>query len=483
MSRPNVLLLLTDQHRLSALGCYGGELCQTPNLDRLASEGVRFEKVYTTCPVCSPARASIISGQYPHRHGVTANVGAQSCNIWNIPDHSRMLPRVFERLGYQRGYTGKWHLCPAPACTEWFNEPVAHHVPSTLGFEGQDFPFHGSGSDEAHEAWLKEKGLTCRPVEGSVSPGGEWPHYQVTEGPVEASKDHFLADHTIGLIDRYRSAGDPFFIWHNHWGPHEQYAPMEAFYEPYRDLEIPPWPNFRVPEGLLTEQQDPKLHPRRHEIGWEYWQEGIRHYYAFATQIDHELGRIVRHLEETGTLENTLIVFAADHGETLGAHGGMWDKGYSHFEEIQRIPMIVRYPESLRPDGCPRGSVRNELISLADIYPTCLDWGGADLEPLAPHGRSIHRLLTGEDAEWRGEVFVEFYGMYAPTCMITCRAGDWKYGFNVNNRDELYNLAEDPHELKNRIDDPALNSVRRDLRGRIRNHLPAGMNPLIPDSC
>lgn len=472
---PNILLIFTDQHRLSALGCYGATPCRTPNIDRLAREGVRFETAYTTCPVCSPARATIMTGQYPHRHGVTANCGG--CGpVWNIPDHPRMLSRQLIRQGYRCGYTGKWHLCPEPGCEEWFNQTIPHHVPRTLGFEGQNFMGHGGGGFHYREyaAYLKERGLTFALKPGSENPKSNgWPTFAVQDGPKEATVDYFLVDNTIAMIDMFQASAVPFFIWHNHWGPHEPYYPVEEYYEPYREVEIPQWPNFEVPRALLNPQHQLKIHPKAHEYDWRYWENALRHYYAFTTQIDEQIGRLYAHLDDVGLLDDTVIIFSSDHGETLGSHGGMTDKGYSHFEEIQRVGMIIRYPEKYRPENC-HNSVRKEMASLVDIYPTCLDLAGVPATEIESQGASLHGLLEGRVADWRDSVFVEFYGLNSPTAMVTCRSGDWKYGWNANSTDELYNLASDPYETRNLISDPACQSIRKEMLAKIVNHVPPG---------
>lgn len=475
-STPNILLILTDQHRLSALGAYGSTLCKTPNIDRLAKEGVRFETAYTTCPVCSPARATIMTGQYPHRHGVLTNCGAHG-PVWNIPDHPRMLPRQLIGRGYRCGYSGKWHLCPEPNCVEWFNQQIPHHVPGTLGFEGQDFMGHGGGGFHYREYkdYLHKNGLSFSLKPGSENPKPNgWPSFAIQDGTKEATVDHFLVNNTISLINKYQSAKQPFFIWHNHWGPHEPYYPVEEFFEPYRNIEIPPWPNFEIPRGLLQVQHRPKIHPKAGEHDWKYWENAIRHYYAFTTQIDDQIGRLYAHLEKTGLLDDTIIIFSSDHGETLGSHGGMTDKGYSHFEEIQRVGMIIRYPEKYRPENCMAGSVRKELASLVDIYPTCLDLAGVSAAEIDSQGASMHGLLQGRNTNWRDSAFVEFYGLYSPTAMVTCRSGDWKYGWNANGTDELYNLATDPYETKNLIDEPTCRSLCNEMLAKIANHMPPG---------
>jgi len=471
MKQPNILLIVTDQHRLSALGCYGPTQCRTPNIDRIAREGVRFETAYTTAPVCSPARASIITGQYPSRHGVTMNCGGMG-PVWNIPDHPRMLSRRLIGQGYRCGYTGKWHLCPEVACTEWFNQKIPHHVPSTLGFEGQDFMGHGGSGFryEEYRSYLKEAGLEFQVREGSANPASNgWPHFGVLAGPKEGTVDHFLVDHTLSLLDRYKDASEPFFIWHNHWGPHERYYPVEEFFEGYRDMEIPPWPNFHVEKGSLGEQHLPRLHPSAEKrVDWNYWQRALRHYYAFTTQIDFEIGRLLNHLENTGQLDDTIIIFTSDHGETLGSHGGMIDKGYSHFEEIQRIGMIIRYPEKYLPPGVRPGTVRKDVVSLLDVYPTCLDLAGVPAEEIDAEGLSLH---SGTPLS-REEVFVEFFGLALPTVMVTCRRGNWKYGCNPNATDELYNLQDDPHEMRNLVHHPEYRTIRREMLERLESHLP-----------
>jgi arylsulfatase A-like enzyme len=167
--QPNVLLILTDQHRLDAVGCYAETPCRTPNIDRLAEDGVQFETAYTTSPVCTPARGSIATGQFPHGHGLTGNVGNQTTAFHTIPDTPDILPRRLDRAGYDLGYTGKWHLSPPSG--ELYGREFEGLLPSDVGFEGHDVPGHGGGGWEmpAYEAYLQKHGysidLTERPNE------------------------------------------------------------------------------------------------------------------------------------------------------------------------------------------------------------------------------------------------------------------------------------------------------------------------------
>ncbi|RKY90864.1 hypothetical protein DRQ15_06405, partial [candidate division KSB1 bacterium] len=214
----NVLLILTDQHRLSAVGAYGSTPCRTPNIDRLAHQGVRFENAYTVCPVCSPTRATIMTGQYPHAHGVTSNVTALGCSVHELEDRPSLLSRRLETAKYSLGYSGKWHLGTDERTI--FGRSNHPCLPRDVGFEGQNFPGHGSGGFNYPEyrQYLSEKGLQhkVKREEGTkvTTYAGE------LEGPLESTVPYFLAENTISLIDRFAQRNRPFFIWHNFWGPH-----------------------------------------------------------------------------------------------------------------------------------------------------------------------------------------------------------------------------------------------------------------------
>jgi arylsulfatase A-like enzyme len=472
----NILLILTDQHRLSALSCYGQTPCTTPHLDALAAEGLRFETAYTTCPVCTPARASILTGCYPHGHGMMANAHEVGCKVHELTDGPDLLSRRLQSVGYRNGYTGKWHLGSRGGET-WLNRPIQRSLPSDVGFEGQDFPGHGDGGywyDE-YKRYLAERGLPYLKWMGPEQSKPGLGRHNVLDVPIEASMPYFLAEHTIAQIDRFKQGGEPFFLWHNFWGPHEPYWVPKAAFEPYRDLAIPPWPNFEWAQRDLSLPYTIKMPSLQRDIPWSEWELALRHYYACASLIDSQIGRIVEHLRSSGLLEDTLVVMSADHGETLGSHGGLSDKGWHHFEEIQRIPFIVRVPESLGGSRPAPGTVMPEWVSLVDLYPTFGEIAGASLErdPAAAasqlHGRSLLPLLRGEPVDdWRDEIFVEFHGLGGVAySMVTCRHGDLKYGWNVSNTDELYDLAVDPHEMHNCIADPAYSERLQAMRERL----------------
>jgi len=460
--QPNILLILTDQQRLSAVGAYGDTPCRTPYIDQLAAEGVRFENAYTTCPVCSPARGTIMTGLYPHSHGITANIHELACSVHELVNRPSLLSRRLEKAGYSLGYTGKWHL--GTDQTEIFGGQNQPSLPSNVGFEGHDFPGHGDGGygTPQFQQYLAENNL----------PAGlkQWAHN--TEpirrageliGGTESSVAHFLAEHTISLIDDFADSDQPFFIWHNFWGPHEPYYAPREFLKWYEDVEIPTWSNYGWDSRSIAGPHHVKIHPQHEQLSWDDWAMQVRYYYATTSLIDYEIGRMVAHLKQNNQLDNTIIIFAADHGETLGSYGGLVDKGWHHFEETHRIPFIMRFP-----DGLWQGKVIHELVSLADLYPTILDMAQATWQPDTVHGKSLLPLIDGQTDDWREFVVTEFGGLgHLGMTQRTLRFGGLKYGYNAWGDDELYDLVCDPHETRNLIHHPEYADDIRDLRQKL----------------
>lgn len=476
--QPNILFLFTDQHRLSALGCYDQDTpCKTPTLDRMAAEGVRFETAYTCCPVCSPARASVLTGLYPHAHGMLSNCHNLGCNVPEIPDSPDLLSRRLQVAGYGCGYTGKWHM--GHPGSDRFGIDLPDALPSTRGFVGQDFYGHGNGGYEYLRHGTGDASYQC--YNNYLADNG-WKHrikplgregvlpmpYGITEGPVESSVPFFLASHTMELIDRFLEEDKPFFIWHNNWGPHGPYYVPQEYYDRYRDAEIPPWPNYDWNAREINRPHQVKIHPQAGEFSWDDWAEAIRYYYAFTSLLDDQFARILEHLEKRGIADSTVSIFSSDHGETIGSHGGLTDKGWQHFEEIQRVGMIVHDPRGHGEKGMAPGHVAGEWANLLDVYPTVLDLAGADFDQDRAHGRSLVPLLRGERVEWRDSAVVEFFGVnQLATSMLTMRHGNYKYGYNCSNLDELYDLEADPLETRDLSTEPAHADALRDMRRRM----------------
>jgi arylsulfatase A-like enzyme len=288
--------------------------------------------------------------------------------------------------------------------------------------------------------------------------------YGILEGPEESTVPYFLTGHSISLMEQFKAESRPFFMWHNFWGPHSPYYVTREMYEIYRNVSIPPWPNFgwnpnddRYPHRL-------KQHPRHASCSWDDWEEALRHYYGFTALIDRQIGRMMDYLEKSGLADNTIVIFSADHGETLGSHGGLTDKGWHHFEEIQRIPLIIRMPKG---SGISAGTVLKEHANLLDLYPTILEAAG--ITPPENHGISLFPLINGKETVKREQDIVEFFGVNnLSTTMITLRRGRFKYGWNASQKDELYDLETDPWETENLLDLGEYNEIKSDMRERLR---------------
>jgi arylsulfatase A-like enzyme len=479
MSReqPNILLIFTDQHRLSAVGCYGDTPCRTPHIDDLAQEGIRFENAYTACPLCSPARATIMTGLYPHTHGVCQNVHDLGTSIHELSDRPDLLSRQLGKGGYSCGYTGKWHLGSEE--DEAFGFRQRSSMPRDVGFEGHNCVGGGINTPEFRE-YLSDRGLEYNVVQSrDVDVDLYGPLSGIVEGPTEATLPYHLADHTIGLIDEFSRRSRPFFVWHNFWGPHIPYHCSREYYDLYRNVDIPEWPDYRWPAASIPGYHQLKIHPRAWEAGWDDWAEVVRCYYGLTSLIDAQVGRIMAHLDTIGERENTVVIFTADHGQTLGSHGGLTDKGFHHFEEIQRIPLIVSAPHLVSETGGQRSGVRRELIQQTDVYPTILDYAGLG-PPAGRHGRSFAPLVAGEEIQWRDEAFVEFHGLGSVSATsVTVRHGSFKYGWNATADDELYDLASDPNELVNQIHNPKFADVVLEMRERIEGWMDKTGHPAL----
>ncbi|MDP6042376.1 MAG: sulfatase-like hydrolase/transferase, partial [Candidatus Latescibacteria bacterium] len=267
----------------------------------------------------------------------------------------------------------------------------------------------------------------------------------------------------------------PFFFALNFWGPHAPYHATREFLDWYADVEIPPWPNYEWPSREIPGPHHLKIHWDNDKLTWEDWAMAVRYYYARISMIDSQIGRLYDYLKESGELDNTVLIFTADHGETLGSHGGLLDKGWHHFEETHHVPLIIRFP-----DGSQAGERISEFASLADMYPTVLDLVGGEYDQDAIHGTSLLPLIRGEKTDWRDAVVTEFLGLgNVATSMKMLRMGNLKYGCNLTSQDELYDLEKDPHEMNNVIDDPAYAEDVARLKARLKQWMVETNDPAL----
>jgi len=448
---PNVLLVLTDQERHD-LTAPDGPSVRTPNVDRIAGEGMRFERAYTPIGICSSARASLLSGLYPHAHGMLNNCHDPDAILRNFPEEIPTFGEVLARRGYQNSYAGKWHV----GCDQ---------TPADFGFE------YLGGGDGAHAAadedffdHQREHGVDPESIELSDAiyheNNPDKPICATAKLPVEATRAYYIAEKTIDRLENLDADDGPFFHRTDFVGPHHPYVVPEPYASMYDPDEIEPWASFdETFEGKPRVQENYRRYRGVAGLDWDEWAEAISNYFGFMTLIDDQLGRI---LDAAEGIENLVVVKTADHGDFAGGHR-LFNKGPMMYEATYRIPLAIRWPEVVEP-----GSTCDAPVSLLDLMPTFLDL--ADASPPEPvHGRSIRPLLAGRRPDdWPDAAFAQYhgdeYGLYSQRMLRTER---YKYVYNVPDVDELYDLREDPHELDNRIDDPQYESVRAALRERL----------------
>ncbi|MFE4214324.1 sulfatase-like hydrolase/transferase [Streptomyces sp. NPDC056844] len=448
----NLLFLMTDQHRVDTLGCYGNPHVATPNLDRLAATGTRFDRFYTPTAICTPARASLLTGQAPFRHRLLANYERNVGYLEDLREDAFTFPAALAERDYRLGLIGKWH-------------GGTHRNAASYGFEGPDLPgWHNPVDHPDYLAYLEERGLPpyriSEPIRGTA-PGGNPGNLLAARlhQPVEATFEHYLATRAIEHLERYAAGEEPFFLATHFFGPHLPYLLPDAYFDLYDPelVELPP-SVAETFEGKPPVQRNYSAHWAFDTIPIETTRKLIAVYWGYVTLIDEQIGRILTRLDELGLSEDTSVFFTADHGEFTGAHR-LHDKGPAMYEDIYRIPGIIRIP-----GAAPQ--VRDELVSLTDCTATLLELAGCDPSP-AVDSRSLVPLVEGETPDWPGELVAEFHGHHFPYPQRMIRDDRYKLVVNPESVNELYDLEADPHELSNRYPHPEFEAVRARLMRRL----------------
>lgn len=432
----NLVLMITDSQMKSMVGAYGNSGVDTPNLDRLAARGIRFENAYTSAPVCTPARGAIFSGMQPAVNGAWANNMSPQRNI-------PLMGTIFRHYGYRAAYTGKWHLDGS----EYFGdgEPGG-------GFE-EDWWFDGYRYAHTIGPELFAKYRT-------VKTAAELREAGFTEDNMWG---HMVADQAIDFLEQV-GQDEPFLLVASFDEPHGPFVAPPEYWEQYDIADIPEPANYNAPVDGKPEMQ--RIQRRQNgDAPWEARANFITRFYGCNSYIDREIGRVLDAIERLHG-DDTVIIYTSDHGDMLGSHG-MLAKGPMMYDEISNIPFIVRVP------GGPEGVASESLVSHIDLLPTMLDFAGIE-QPDTLHGQSLRPVLQDPQATVNEQVFITFnrfainhdqFGSFYP---IRCvRNERYKLAINLLDTDELYDLVEDPHETKNLINDPAHAEIRNDLHGRI----------------
>lgn len=426
-SRPNVLFIMSDDLN-NSLGCYGHPLVKSPNIDRLAARGVRFNLSYCQFPLCGPSRNSLLTGLYPNSEGIMRN---SQIFRQTIPQHIS-LPQAFRLDGYFATRIGKLYH---------------YNVPKSIGTNGHDDP--GSWEMELNPAGcdrlIEEPDIfTLRP--GSF--GGTLSWYASTRDDLQHT-DGMQASDAIWVLERCAREQRPFFLALGFFRPHTPYVAPENYFENYPQGDMP------VVQGWEEDQQDIPpdglaSHKKEHELLTDdLRRQAIQAYFSAITFMDTQVGRVLDALEELGLAENTIVVFTSDHGYHLGEHG-LWQK-MSLFEESARVPLIISAP------GMEPG-VAESPVGLIDVYPTLAELCGVT-PPDNLQGQSLVPMLQDPSVRGRGWAMSQVTrgGRNDPRMGYTLRTPRWRYTEWDEGRHgrELYDHETDPRELTNLAEDPA----------------------------
>jgi len=449
--RPNMLFIMSDDHASHAMSCYGSRINQTPHLDRIAREGMRFENCFCTNSICSPSRATILTGTHSHINGVTTLA---------TPMDGRQLtfPKLLQSAGYQTAIVGKWHLG------------------------------HGGVHDPAgFDYWnvLPGQGLYHDPTMYEMGREKVFPGY-ATDIITELSLEWL----------RKRDRGRPFCLLCHHKAPHRPWQPDEKHALMYEDVEIPLPETFdddysnrasaaaaatmRIERDLgprdLKAPVPPGLSPAERKR-WNY-QRFIKDYLRCIASIDDNVGRMLDWLEADGSLDETIVIYTSDQGFFLGDHG-WYDKRFM-YEQSLRMPLLVRYPPLVRPGGVCR-----EMVLNLDFAPTLLDLAGVE-PPARMQGSSFRALLAGERPEgWRSSMYYRYW-MHLADHNVSAHYGVrtlryklvYYYGQALGQPGavdeprepewELFDLEADPLEMHSVYGDPRYADVAEELKGELR---------------
>ncbi len=449
---PNILHIMTDQQQWGTIA--GRSECRMPNLNKLAASGMLFERSYTPSAVCCPARAMILSGAYHWHNGVYNQIHSPPSVHRDMNPGVVLYSNRLRDAGYRLGYVGKWHA-------SWVRTPLDfgfHEVADLQGCDPRLIRRLNTNPDSVERI---NGALKATPDRKFSWPGSEpFTMWGYREGPEEATPEHYRAECAIRMMNRFARGNQPWHMEVHFIEPHDPYMPLKKYLDRYDPRDI------RVPKSFGdTFEGKPGLHRRESqtwgEISEDDYRNGRAHYYAYAEQVDAQIGRILDALKATGQEDNTLVVATTDHGDMVGAHR-MWIKGWIPYEETYRIPLIIRWPGHTRP-----GTRTDRLVQTHDLAYTYVAAAGASAMPFSD-GRALQPLFANpEERSWQDQILSAYYGgefLYTQRIAITDR---FKYVFNGFDIDECYDLAEDREELRNLVENGEKRPQVDDMRARL----------------
>jgi len=451
MTPPNILVFMTDHQRADTVLSEHPTI--TPNLTRMAAEGLTFTNAFCPSPHCCPARATFHTGLYPSRHGVWNNICNDQALSRGLNDGVRLWSEDLAEAGYRLKWAGKWHVSvtESPADRGWEEIFVsadgrAHH--------GQTWDYYRKVA-EAPEPTTRGEGEILRPGYGTYRTYG-------TTGEKTNAHDDAVAAAGIDAIGELASSGKPWAMFLGAIAPHDPYMVPDKYLALYdiNDLELP--------GSYGDEMADkPRVYKRMRDMRWGQLserevREAIRHFRAYCTYLDDIFGRVLDALDASGQAGNTLVLYVSDHGDYCGDHG-LFAKGIPCFRGAYNVPAVVRWPDGLADPG----RRVDALVSLADFAPTFTELAGRSPDPTLT-GSSLVPFLRGRTPPgWRDEIHTQCNGVELYYTQRSVTTADYKYVFNGFDDDELYDLRTDPNELVNLVADKAYDPIIREMAGRM----------------
>ncbi len=425
----NLLVIHTDEHHYGTLGCYGGRIVGTPNIDWLADNGAMCTSFYATTPVCSPSRAALLSGMYPQKTPVVTN---------NIPldDSVITFAEILRRRGYATGYAGKWHL-DGSGKPQW--------APSRkFGFSDNRFMFN-----RGH--WKKFVDTDDGPRVGARN-AKDQPSYGLSGADEKTFSTDWLANKAIDFIKANREK--PFCYMLSLPDPHGPNTVRAPYDTMYADVKVP------IPATLKITKSETPAWGRPAGVTAAQLQRLMPPYYGMVKCIDDNVGRILKTLRDNGLIDRTLIVFTSDHGDLCGEHGRL-NKGVP-YEGSARIPFIISCPGKIKS-----GTVRHEALSCVDFLPTAMRLLDVPVEQKID-GRDASSLFTGDGSEWDDIAFLRSTSGRSPwLCAVTER---YKLVFSAGDGPWLIDMKNDPNEVANRFDDPECEAIAQQLTRKLMDY-------------
>ena len=444
--RPNILFIMSDDHTSQAISAYGGilaDVCPTPNIDRIAKEGMLFKNCFVTNSICTPSRAAIFTGKYSHSNGVY--------KFTALDQSQPTLPKYMQKAGYNTCLIGKYHLHSNPVGLDYWSV-----LPGQGRYHNPRFIEMG---DESPTGWI-ENGKTTR---------------------YDGHSSDVIADKALDFLKNKRDKNKPFMFFCHFKAPHDTWEFAQRYRSFLEDVEIPEPPNlFDGYEGrsdMLKKQlqyigsewgdhtnfRKETAHLKGKEKKKMQYQLYMKKYLRCVKGVDDNVGRILDYLDESGLAKNTIVMYTGDQGFFLGEHG-LYDKRIM-YEEALRMPLLVRWPARIKPGSTSEGMILN-----VDFAPTIMNAAGirpdSDMQ-----GRSFVQLLMGKTpSDWRKSMYYRYYYSHfetEPHYGIRTHTHKLIY-FNRIDQWELYDLVKDPHEMNNIYNDPKYENLIKELKKELK---------------